>query len=169
MPCHAILTVSGSCARAHLKIPLLAKDSRGSAEFADSAARSPRLTQINKRGARSGRLCGVISSRKRAKKHFARCLRDVTVIKHAPEAFDETKRYETDAGAGACRGGRGIMCHDTSVYTRENRTARDYESLRAEVDRWQSNVSLNWSEDEINAVSTWLAKRYYGFSCPSDC
>ena len=62
-----------------------------------------------------------------------------------------------------------IMCHDSSVYTRENRTAHDYQSLRGEVDRWQSNVSLKWGEDEVDAVATWLAKRYYGFSCPTDC
>lgn len=82
------------------------------------------------------------------------------------------------AGAGAATGQTPaqtmhdtycIMCHDTSVYTRDNRTARDYQSLRAEVDRWQSNVSLKWGEDEVEAVATWLAKRYYGFSCPSDC
>lgn len=62
-----------------------------------------------------------------------------------------------------------IICHETSVYTRENRIAHDYQSLRSEVDRWQSNVSLKWSEDDVDAVATLLAKRYYGFSCPTDC
>ena len=62
-----------------------------------------------------------------------------------------------------------IMCHDTQVYTRKARLARDYESLRAQVDRWQSNVSLNWSDQEIDAMATWLAVRYYGLSCPADC
>jgi len=62
-----------------------------------------------------------------------------------------------------------MVCHDTTVYTRENRTATDYESLRAEVNRWQSNVSLNWSDAELNTVTTWLAERYYGFSCSREC
>lgn len=62
-----------------------------------------------------------------------------------------------------------IMCHDTRVYTRDKRIARDYEGLRAEVNRWQSNMSLNWSGDEVDTVATWLAKRYYGFDCPSEC
>ena len=62
-----------------------------------------------------------------------------------------------------------IMCHDATVYTRENRIGRDYEGLRAEVKRWQSNMSLNWSEDEVDAVATWLSQRYYGFDCPTEC
>jgi len=62
-----------------------------------------------------------------------------------------------------------VMCHDSKIYTRENRTARDYESLRAEVNRWQTNVSLNWSETEVDAVTTWLAERYYGLKCPDAC
>ena len=62
-----------------------------------------------------------------------------------------------------------IMCHDTQVYTRESRLARDYENVRAQVDRWQANVSLKWSDQEIDAMATWLATRYYGLSCPDEC
>lgn len=62
-----------------------------------------------------------------------------------------------------------VMCHDTKVYTRENRTANDYQSLRAEVDRWQSNVSLKWSDQDIDVVAAWLAERYYGFNCATEC
>ena len=39
-----------------------------------------------------------------------------------------------------------IAGHDTSVYTRDDRLARDYYALRAQVDRWQSNISLSWSK-----------------------
>ncbi len=62
-----------------------------------------------------------------------------------------------------------IMCHGTEVYTRESRIAHDYDSLRAQVARWQSNVALNWSDTEIDMMTTWLAQRYYGLSCPEDC
>ena len=62
-----------------------------------------------------------------------------------------------------------IVCHSTEVYTRQTRLANDYESLRAQVDRWQSNVSLNWSNAEIDTMATWLAERYYGLDCPADC
>ena len=62
-----------------------------------------------------------------------------------------------------------IMCHDSQVYTREGRTAHDYDSLRAEVQRWQGNVSLNWSDEQIDMVSAWLARRHYKMHCPHGC
>ena len=62
-----------------------------------------------------------------------------------------------------------IMCHGTELYTRESRIARDYETLRVQVDRWQANVALNWSNTEIDMMTNWLAERYYGLSCPADC
>jgi hypothetical protein len=62
-----------------------------------------------------------------------------------------------------------VICHDSGVYTREDRIARNYDDLRAQVARWQENVSLNWSETEIDLVASWLAGRYYGLKCPDDC
>jgi hypothetical protein len=62
-----------------------------------------------------------------------------------------------------------IMCHDTQVYTRDSRVARDYDGIRQEVDRWQTNLSLNWSQNEIDLMTTWLARHYYKVPCPHDC
>lgn len=62
-----------------------------------------------------------------------------------------------------------IACHDTSVYTRNDRLARDYEALRAQVDRWQSNISLSWSDQEVDQMASWLAKTYYRMPCPKQC
>lgn len=62
-----------------------------------------------------------------------------------------------------------IMCHGTELYTRESRIANDYETLRAQVNRWQGNAALNWSNTEINIMTDWLAERYYGLSCPEEC
>lgn len=62
-----------------------------------------------------------------------------------------------------------IMCHGTELYTRESRIANDYATLRAQVDRWQGNAALNWSNTEINIMTDWLAERYYGLSCPEEC
>ncbi len=62
-----------------------------------------------------------------------------------------------------------IACHDTSVYTRDDRLARDYDSLRAQVDRWQSNISLSWGKEEIDRMASWLATRYYRMPCPNQC
>jgi hypothetical protein len=62
-----------------------------------------------------------------------------------------------------------IACHDTSVYTRDDRLAGDYDALRAQVDRWQSTISLSWSNEEIDRMAAWLATRYYPMRCPDQC
>ena len=62
-----------------------------------------------------------------------------------------------------------IACHGAEVYTRDTRLAKDYPSLREQVKRWQANVNLGWSDADIDAVTAWLAERYYGLSCPGDC
>jgi hypothetical protein len=54
-----------------------------------------------------------------------------------------------------------LACHGTQIYTRANRTAKDYAGLRAQVDFWQKNMSLNWSRTEIDAVTSYLAQTYY--------
>ncbi len=59
-----------------------------------------------------------------------------------------------------------VMCHTTQVYTRSDRLARDYDGLRAQVKRWQENVSLKWSESDIDLVAGYLAQRYYKMPCP---
>ena len=62
-----------------------------------------------------------------------------------------------------------IACHDTRVYTREDRIARDYDQVRAQVVRWQQNVSLYWDAADINQVTGYIASRYYRFKCPDQC
>ena len=62
-----------------------------------------------------------------------------------------------------------MACHDTRVYTREDRMARDYDQVRAQVVRWQHNVSLYWDVADIDQVTGHIASRYYGFKCPEQC
>ena len=62
-----------------------------------------------------------------------------------------------------------VACHDTRVYTREGRVARDYDQGRAQVVRWQQNLSLHWNAADINQVTGHIASRYYGFKCPEQC
>lgn len=62
-----------------------------------------------------------------------------------------------------------VMCHGTQVYTRADRLAKDYAGVREQVDRWQKNVSLNWSQTDIDAVTDYLAARYYKVACPTSC
>jgi hypothetical protein len=61
------------------------------------------------------------------------------------------------------------MCHDTQVYTRKDRLAANYAEIRAQVDRWQGNASLNWSAADIDLVSSYLARKFYKTDCPAAC
>lgn len=62
-----------------------------------------------------------------------------------------------------------IGCHDSKAYTRKERLAMDYAAVRAQVTRWQANIKLNWSEQDIDLVSNWLAQRFYKVPCPDAC
>ena len=81
------------------------------------------------------------------------------------------------ANAYAQDGGRGqslhdtqcLMCHDTRVYTRSDRAANSWDQVRAEVLRWQNAVSLNWAQADVDAVTNFIAEKYYGIECPTVC
>lgn len=61
-----------------------------------------------------------------------------------------------------------IFCHDTRVHKRDSKIATNYDEIRAQVLRWQSNVFLRWSTGDIDAVATYLARSIYKVPCP-DC
>ena len=59
-----------------------------------------------------------------------------------------------------------ISCHGTNVYKRDSKVATNYDEIRTQVVRWQTNVSLRWSEADIDAVTTYLARTFYKVPCP---
>lgn len=78
------------------------------------------------------------------------------------------------AGAPAAAQSRGellytthcIACHTAQVHWRDRRLATDWNSLGAQVTRWQAAGSLSWSDEDIAAVTQYLNERYYGFKSP---
>jgi mono/diheme cytochrome c family protein len=60
-----------------------------------------------------------------------------------------------------------ITCHTAQVHWRERRLASNWEGLRAQVKRWQSAASLNWTEQDIDDVARHLNQRYYRFREPA--
>ncbi|MEO7549363.1 MAG: hypothetical protein ABIT82_13125, partial [Ramlibacter sp.] len=42
-----------------------------------------------------------------------------------------------------------ISCHTTQMHWRDDRKATDWDSLKAQVRRWQGNAGLTWSEGDI--------------------
>ncbi len=54
-------------------------------------------------------------------------------------------------------------CHTTQVHWRDKKLAIDWPSLRAQVLRWESNIGMNWNDEDIVAVARYLNERYYRF------
>jgi mono/diheme cytochrome c family protein len=56
-----------------------------------------------------------------------------------------------------------VACHDTQVHWRARKLATDWASLSAQVRRWQANVGLQWTDDEIDEVVRYLNATIYRF------
>lgn len=56
-----------------------------------------------------------------------------------------------------------VACHTTQMHWRDQRLATDWNTLGAQVRRWQESVRLNWNEDDITAVTSYLNRLYYHF------
>ena len=54
-------------------------------------------------------------------------------------------------------------CHDTAVYTREKRMVGDVDGLRTQVARCETNLSLQWFDDQKDSVVRYLNDSYYHF------
>lgn len=55
-------------------------------------------------------------------------------------------------------------CHDQQVHWRQNKLARDWNSLRAQVRRWQATAGLGWRNEEIDQVARYLNDTIYRFA-----
>jgi len=56
-----------------------------------------------------------------------------------------------------------IACHTKEVHWRERKLASDWQSLAAETRRWQRNIGLGWSDEEIDDVVRYLNTTIYRF------
>ena len=61
-----------------------------------------------------------------------------------------------------------IECHTTQVHWRDEKRARDWDSLKAQVRRWQATAALGWSEADIVEVARHLNETIYNFPQASD-
>ena len=61
-----------------------------------------------------------------------------------------------------------IGCHSTQVHWREKKLATDWGKLLAQVQRWQANANLGWSEDEIFEVARYLNALFYRLPMPAE-
>lgn len=56
-----------------------------------------------------------------------------------------------------------MKCHGAEIYTRPERKVKDLESLGRQVRMCDSQLSVNWFDDEINDVVAYLNREYYKF------
>lgn len=54
-------------------------------------------------------------------------------------------------------------CHTSKVHWRDEKLSTNWSSLKAQVVRWQSNIGLDWGEDEISDVTRYLNTTHYHF------
>lgn len=81
----------------------------------------------------------------------------VHTFAHAQEQQSKTRGellYSTHCNA----------CHTSKIHWREQKLATDWNSLTAQVRRWQASIGLGWDEEEITDVAHYLNDIYYGFS-----
>ena len=55
------------------------------------------------------------------------------------------------------------VCHESIVHIRANRKAKSLADLRGWVARWSGELKLKWSNEEIDDVAEFLARRFYKF------
>ena len=52
-------------------------------------------------------------------------------------------------------------CHTERMHWRAERLVTDWNSLKAQVRRWQGSAKLGWTESDVMAVALYLNGRYY--------
>lgn len=56
-----------------------------------------------------------------------------------------------------------ISCHTTQMHWRDDKQATDWESIKAQVRRWQAITGLAWSDADITEVSRYLNDTIYRY------
>ena len=59
-------------------------------------------------------------------------------------------------------------CHTEQVHWRDGKRVTSWETLVGEVDRWQRNLALGWSEQDVRIVAHYLNLRFYRFPPAAD-
>ncbi|KPJ92692.1 MAG: hypothetical protein AMJ55_09425 [Gammaproteobacteria bacterium SG8_15] len=81
-----------------------------------------------------------------------------TAQQKLPEAQKERSRgqllYENHCGG----------CHETSVHGRDPRKAASISEIRHWINVWQKELKLDWSEAEIDDVTSYINFKYYKFA-----
>jgi hypothetical protein len=55
-------------------------------------------------------------------------------------------------------------CHHPYLLEREHRKVRDVAALQYQTRRWQAEIGVAWSEEEVSDVIDYLNERFYHFA-----
>jgi mono/diheme cytochrome c family protein len=56
-----------------------------------------------------------------------------------------------------------MKCHDTGVYSRDNRFIKNSEALAKQVQRCQLSAGARWFDEDVNDVVEYLNTTFYKF------
>jgi hypothetical protein len=56
-----------------------------------------------------------------------------------------------------------MKCHDTGVYTRDDRVIKNREALAKQVQRCQLSTGAQWFDEDVNDVVEYLNASFYKF------
>lgn len=56
-----------------------------------------------------------------------------------------------------------MKCHDTGVYSRDNRFIKNSEALAKQVQRCQLSAGAQWFDEDVNDVIEYLNTTFYKF------
>ena len=65
------------------------------------------------------------------------------------------------AGAAELYQANCLRCHDSGIYTREDRRITSYDGLERQVQRCELALGLTWFDEDITGVAEYLNRHYY--------
>ena len=84
----------------------------------------------------------------------------------AGSAAAQAPATESSARGALLYNNHCIECHTQQMHWRTLSQARDWDSLKAQVRRWQGTAGLGWSELDIQDVARHLNDTIYRFPQP---
>jgi mono/diheme cytochrome c family protein len=60
-----------------------------------------------------------------------------------------------------------VACHSTQMHWRQKKLATTWDTLKAQVQRWQGVAGLDWSEVEVEEVARYLNETIYRYPEPA--
>jgi len=78
-------------------------------------------------------------------------------------SFTPLAQAQEDESGKSLHDSNCVACHGSEVYTRKDHRITNMDALNTQVARCENNLSLQWFEEQRDAVSTYLNDSYYHF------